>query len=83
MMDRKEILEQLNKIYIDTLDNKELIIKENTKATDIDEWDSLTHILLVVEIEKQYDISFKSDEIQNWKDVSEIMDSIGNRINNS
>ena len=75
-MTRNEILKQINEIFIDTLDNEDIVVEETTKAEDVDEWDSLTHILLVVAIEKHFKISFKSNEIQNWNDVGEMMDCI-------
>ena len=75
-MTRNEMLSQINEIFIDTLDNKDLVVEETTRAVDVDEWDSLTHILLVVAIEKHFKISFKSSEIQNWKDVGEMMTCI-------
>ena len=75
-MTRKEMLAQINEIFKDTLDNEELEIAESTKAADVDEWDSLTHILLVVAIEKHFKVSFASSEIQSWTDVGEMMNSI-------
>ena len=53
-MTRNEILTQINEIFIDTLDNEDLVVEETTKAVDVDEWDSLTHILLVVAIRKTF-----------------------------
>jgi len=76
MMGRDEILTQVNTIFIDTLDNEDLVIVEETAANDIDEWDSLTHIQLVVAIEKQFKIRFTSKEIQSWDNVSEMIDCI-------
>ena len=75
-MTREEMLKQINEIFIDTLDNEDIVVDESTKAEDVDDWDSLTHILLVVAIEKHFKISFKSNEIQNWNDVGEMMDCI-------
>ena len=75
-MTRNEILKQINEIFIDTLDNEDIVVEETTRAADVDEWDSLTHILLVVAIEKDFKISFNSNEIQNWKDVGEMMNCI-------
>jgi len=75
-MERKDILSQINEIFIDTLDNEHVVIEETTQATDIDEWDSLTHILLVVAIEKYFKIRFSSKEIQSWNNVGEMLDSI-------
>lgn len=75
-MTREEMLKQINEIFIDTLDNEDIVVEESTKAEDVDDWDSLTHILLVVAIEKHFKISFKSNEIQNWKDVGAMMNCI-------
>ena len=75
-MNRDTILKKINEIFINTLDNENLVIEESTKASDIDEWDSLMHVLLVDEMEKSFDIRFKASEIQNWKNVGEIIDAI-------
>ena len=75
-MDRKDILKQINIIFVDTLDDPSIVIEETTQATDVDEWDSLTHIMLVVAIEKQFKIRFTSREIQSWKNVGEMMTCI-------
>jgi acyl carrier protein len=75
-MERSELLTIVNNIFIDILDNEEIILSESTTANDIDEWDSLTHIQLVVAIEKQFKLRFTSKEIQSWKDVGEMLSCI-------
>lgn len=75
-MERKEIVKQVNDIFIDILDNEEIIVEEKTQASDVDEWDSLTHIQLVVAIEKYFKIRFSAKEIQSWNDVGEMLDCI-------
>jgi len=75
-MERHDKLKQINDIFIDILDNEDILIEENTTAKDIDEWDSLTHIQLVVAIEKKFKIRFTSREIQSWKNVGEMIDCI-------
>ena len=75
-MDRQEILKQVNDIFIDVLDEEDIVIEEKTQATDVDEWDSLTHIQLVVAIEKHFKIRFTSKEIQSWNDVGEMFNTI-------
>ena len=72
-MERNEILKQVNDIFIDTLDNSEVIIVESTTSNDVGEWDSLTHIQLVVAIEKHFKIRFTSKEIQSWNNVGEML----------
>lgn len=75
-MSRNEILSQINQIFIEILDNEDVEVEETTRAADMDEWDSLIHILLVDTIEKHFNIKFKASEIQNWKNVGEIVDAI-------
>jgi acyl carrier protein len=74
------ILEQLNDIFIDVLENDDIVLTEETTAADIDEWDSLNHIQLVVAIEKHFKIRFTSKEIQSWKNVGELVNSISQKI---
>jgi acyl carrier protein len=75
-MDRKDILSQINEIFVDILDNESVVIEETTQATDVEEWDSLTYIMLVVAIEKHFKIKFTSKEILIWKNIGEMMDCI-------
>ena len=75
-MERNDILKQVNAIFIDTLDNEDVKLLETTAANDVEEWDSLTHIQLVVAIEKYFSIRFTSKEIQSWKNVGEMINCI-------
>jgi acyl carrier protein len=79
-MDKAEILTKVNAVFIDVLDNDKIVLKNETTASDVDEWDSLHHIQLVVTIEKQFKIRFTSREIQSWKNVGEMVDSISAKI---
>jgi len=72
----EDILEQVNSVFKDVLDNDSITVNENTTADDIAEWDSLSHIQLVVTIEKHFKIRFTSSEINNFKNVGEMCQSI-------
>ena len=75
-MNKEEALKIINDVIIDVLDNKNIIINLNTTANDVEDWDSLNHIQLVVAIEKRFNIRFKSSEIRNWNNVDEMIESI-------
>lgn len=79
-MDRSEILQQVNGIFTDIIDEENIKLSSETTANDIEGWDSLTHIQLVVAIEKHFKIRFNSKEIQGWKNIGELMDSISSKI---
>ena len=78
-MERKEIFSKLNEIFIDVLDLDECNLTDETNANDIEEWDSLSHIQLIVAIEKRFGIKFTSLEIMKWRNVGELVDSILSR----
>lgn len=75
-MERSEIYDKLNEIFRDILDNDEIELQDETTANDIEEWTSLTHIQLIVEIEKAFSLRFTSEEILEWNNVGEMVDSI-------
>jgi acyl carrier protein len=75
-MNKEEILKIVNQIFVDVLDNPNVVIDLNTTANDVEDWDSLNHIQLVVAIEKRFNVRFKSNEIRNWENVNEMIESI-------
>jgi len=75
-MDKNDVLLTVQEIFRNILDNEDIILSEETTANDVDEWDSLTHIQLIVAIEKKFKIKFTSKEILAWKNVGEMVDSI-------
>lgn len=75
-MERKEIINKLNEIFEDVLDEGPVSLSEITTAKDVDGWDSLNNIQLVVAIEKSFKIRFTSDEILSWGNVGEMIDCI-------
>jgi acyl carrier protein len=79
-MDKTEILKKVNAVFVDVLDDENLVLTEATTANDVEEWDSLNHIQLVVAVEKKFGIRFASREIQSWKNVGEMVDSISAKI---
>ncbi len=80
-MSTLDLLQEVNQIFIEVLDNKDIVLNEDTTAEDVEEWDSLSHIQLVVSIEKHFKIRFSSLEIQKWRNIRDLLISIQNRLN--
>ena len=79
-MDRNEVLKQVNDIFIDVLDKEDIVLTNLTTANDIEEWDSLAHIHLVVAIERKFKIRFSSKDIQSWDNVGELIDCVCEKV---
>lgn len=75
-MERNQILAEVQEIFRDVLDNEEIELQDATTADDVEEWDSLTHIQLIVAIEKHFKIKFTSKEILSWQNVGQMIDCI-------
>lgn len=75
-MDKKQILEEVQTIFRDVLDNKEIVLTSATTSNDVEEWDSLSHIQLIVEIEGHFDLDFTAEAIISWKNVGDMVDYI-------
>jgi acyl carrier protein len=82
-MKKEEILLQVQNIFRDVLDNERIELTDDTTANDVDEWDSLSHIQLIVAIEKQFKIKFTSKEILSWKNVGEMVDNLAIKLKNA
>ncbi len=79
-MEKNEILKTVNDIFVDVLDNENIHLTEATTAADVEEWDSLNHIQLIVAVEKKFKIRFKSDEIRSWQNIGEMVSSIQTKL---
>jgi len=79
-MDNQTILNQVTEIFRKVLDDDKITLSSTTTANDVEEWDSLNHLQLVVALEKHFKIKFTSSEIQNWKNVGDMCDSISKKL---
>jgi len=75
-----KIMNEVNAIFIEELDEESIRLLTETTAKDVEGWDSLTHIQLVVSIEKHFKIRFTAGEIQGFKNVGEMCTSILTKV---
>jgi len=79
-VNRSEIMNKVAQIFRDIFDDEELIINDNTCADDIDDWDSIEHINLILAVEKEFSIKFDMNEIARLKSVGEIVRAIESKL---
>ena len=79
-MQRNEVLDKMNKIFVEVLNLDEVSLTEETTANDIDEWNSLAHMQIVVALEKEFGVRFKGREVMKWKNVGQMIDTILSKL---
>lgn len=71
-----DTMEILNGIFREVFDDDGIVVKRETTADDIDDWDSLSHLNLVIAVEMKFGIKFALGELQSLKNVGDMVDLI-------
>ena len=79
-MNREEVYEQLTQVFRDVFDNKDITINDNTTADDIDEWDSMEYINLIIAVEEEFSIKFTMGQVNGMKNVGEMVGLIIEKV---
>jgi acyl carrier protein len=77
----KQIIDALTEIFRDVFDDPTLVIGPDTTAEDIEGWDSVAHINIVVAAEIRFNVKFKTSEIEELKNLGEFVSLIEKRSN--
>lgn len=72
-MSEAEVLGKLNEIFRDLFDLPELELTPDMSAEDIDEWDSVNHVMLVVQVEREFKVKFHTAEVEEMKNVGDLV----------
>lgn len=75
-MNRETIMEKLTDIFKDVFDDVTIELSDNTTSDDIDDWDSLSHITLIADVEKAFDCKFSMKDLLEMKNVGEMLNRI-------
>jgi acyl carrier protein len=75
-----DILTELNTVFRQVFDDSSLTVSRTTTANDIDEWDSLTHMNLVVAVELKFGVKFALGELQSLKNVGDLADAVQRKL---
>lgn len=75
-MTRSEVLQQLIALARDVFDEEELSFAEDTSFKDVDAWDSMSHVRMVVAMERAFKVRFGIGELQRVERVADLLDII-------
>lgn len=78
-----QVITEVTAIFRDVLDKDSIQLKYETTANDVPDWDSLSHIELVVAVEKHFKIRFNFADLQKFKNVGEMCDNIVLKLSQS
>jgi acyl carrier protein len=78
-MDEPQIFGQLTKIFQDVFDEDSIKVTPELSAKDVDGWDSLTHVRLILTVQKAFKIKFSSSEIRKLEKVGDLVKLISER----
>ncbi len=80
-MDRVLITEKLTAIFRTVFNDEAILLRDDLTANEVANWDSLTHMLMIGEVEKEFSVKFKLKELGKLEDVKSLIDLIEQKIN--
>lgn len=75
-----DTLDRLNEVFRRVFDDDELDIDRSTTAQDVEGWDSLMHVTLLLNVEKALGVKFSSSEVGSLKSVGDLVDLVDARL---
>jgi acyl carrier protein len=75
-MEKSEITKKLTLIFRDVFNDSSLEINEEMTVNDVDDWNSLTHMLMILDVEEAFGIKFKLKDLNIIRKVGDIVDII-------
>ena len=74
------LTERLTKVFRKIFQNVSIVLNPDSTADDVNEWEQFLHINLIIAIETEFGIEYKQNEIQNFENVSELIQCISDKI---
>lgn len=81
-MTKESVFERLNEVFKDVFDDEAIHVNDSTTSADIEDWDSLEHINLIVAVEQEFGIKFDMGQVTSMKNVGEMAQIILERAEN-
>ncbi|ALJ04040.1 acyl carrier protein [Pseudalgibacter alginicilyticus] len=79
-MNKEDIVFKIRQAFIKVLEHENFQLSDETTANDVDGWESITHMMIINEIEKSFDIKFKLMDLMNMNNVGDLIKAIESEI---
>ncbi len=79
-MTEPEILSRVQRVFVDLFDDPGIVLDRDTTAADVDGWDSLATVELMIELEDEFGVRFATGEMTQMENVGELLDRIARRL---
>ena len=79
-MTEAELYDTLNAVFRQVLEDDSIELTPTTTAEDVDGWDSMNHIFIVVELEKRLGVKFQAAEMEELKNVGELVSLVQHKL---
>lgn len=80
-MEKREIIEKLTAIFHEVFSDNTLVLCDDMTAADVENWDSLTHMMMITKVEEVFGIRFKLRELNKLKNVGDLCEIIMEKVN--
>lgn len=79
-MTREEIVSKLTVIFHEVFNDNTIVLNDGMTSSDVDNWDSLTHMLMITKVEEDFGIKFKLRELNKLKQVGDLISVIESKL---
>ncbi len=79
-MQKEEIVNKLTPVFRKVFADNSLVITDELSALDVENWDSLSHMLLISEVESEFAIKFKLKDLNKMANVGDMIAIIGSKL---
>ena len=79
-MEKNEIIEKLTEIFYEIFGDNTIVLRDNMTANDVENWNSLTHMLMITKVEEVFGIKFKLRELNKLKNVGDLCNTIAEKL---
>lgn len=79
-MEKSQIIEKLTTIFHETFSDNTIVLRDDMTAADVENWDSLTHMMMITKVEETFGIKFKLRELNKLKNVGDLCNTIAEKV---